>query len=160
MQDGIHGGENLGETRRRPRIDERRTPAVGADDVDQFDFRLRLHARPKHAARGTGSLPANVVERGMGRAYLQHMCRGQRVVVRDLAILVLGDLCDRDAEAEQTSVDGIESFGHNRVVEEVAVEDGAQLWIGVGERPAHDGAHFLDYWRGQTSGENRAARGT
>jgi len=91
---------------------------------------------------------------------LQHMCRGQRVVVRDLAILVLGDLRDRDAEAEQTSVDGIESFGDSRVVEKVAVEDGAQRWIAVGERPTHDGANFLHYGRRKTSGENRAARGT
>ncbi len=56
---------------------------------------------------------------------LQGTCGGDRVIVGDLLVVVLGNLRDGDTEAEETGIDGIEGFGDGRVIEEVAVKEGA-----------------------------------
>jgi hypothetical protein len=152
-------GVDLWQAWGRWRVNEGRTPADRANQLHEFKFRLRLDARPKHAAAWTGSLPANVVERGPGRTLLQNARGGQGVVVGNPPIVVFGDLSDRDAKAKKASIHGVKGFGDAREVEKIVVEESVQFWVGPGEGPTHDGANFLDHRGGEAGGEDCAAGG-
>jgi hypothetical protein len=131
-------------------------------NVDKFDevvLGLRFHARPKHAAAGLGSLPADVMEGRAGAFVFEHVGGGERVGIGDGAVFLLGNLRGGNAEAEKAGIDGAEDLFDGRVIQKILVDKGAQLGTGVHQRAPGDGAHFVDDGSGKAGVEDGCTRG-
>ena len=156
MEEGVKLGEGGG----RPGVDEGGAPAVGIDERDEVVLGLGFHAGPEHAAVGLSSLPADVMEGRVGTVALEHIGSGEGIGVGDGAVVVFGNLRGGNAEAEEAGVDGAEGFLDGGVIQEILVDEGAELGIGVHERAAGDGADFVDDGGGEAGFEDGVADGT
>jgi len=158
--DGIGEGVDFRQSGRRWRIDESGTPAIGVDELDEVVFGLGFDAGPKHAGIGVSSLPADVVESRVGAVTLEHVGGGERVRVRDGAVILFGNLRGGDAEAKETGVDAAEGLFNRGVIEKILVDVGTELGAGVHQRTAGDGADFVDDGGSGASLQNGVADGT
>jgi hypothetical protein len=150
----------LGESGGGLGVNEGGPPAVGAEEGDEIEFDLRFDLGPEHAAVGVSSLPADVVEGRARTERLEHLGGGEGVGVGDFAVVLLGNLRGGDAKTEEASVDGVEGFLDGGVIQEIFVDVGTQLGIGVHERAAGDGADFVDDGGGEAGFKDGVACGT
>ena len=148
-----HGRGGLG-------VDERRAPAIRIDEFDEILLRLTFHAGPEHAALGVGSLPADVMEGRAGALGFEHLRSGKRHGVGNFAVILVGNLRDRSAETEKACVDAAEGFLDGRIIQKILVNESAELGVRVHERPADNGANFIDDGCGGASVKDRISDGT
>ena len=140
-------------------VDEGGTPAVGIDQFDQVALSLRLDASPKKGTRRTSSLPADVVEGRSGTLGFEHVGSGERIGVRDLAVVLFGDLSGGDADAEEAGIDGAEGFLDCAVIQKILVNEGAELGSRVHEGTAGDGTNFVNDGSGAAGFEDGVTDG-
>jgi hypothetical protein len=153
-------GVELGEAGGRLGVDESGAPAVGVDELDEIVFGLGLDAGPLHAALRVSSLPADVMEVGVGTVALEHVGGGERVGIADGAVVFFRDLRGGDTKAEKAGIDAAEGFFDGGVIQKILVDVSAELGAGVHQRPARDGADFVNDGGGEAGLEGGVADGT
>ena len=111
---------------------------------------------PTSTGSGTATFPAQVMKRRCRTRALQHRRRGPRVRLVNAAIVGFGRrLAHREPQAEEAGSDLFERGGDRHVLQEIVVQDFAQLRIAAAGRAPQDGPDLV-----VTSGDSRHARST